>query len=156
MKQHIYNTELHWTGNTGQGTNSYTAYERSYEIKVQSKPVLYGSSDPSFRGDRSKYNPEELFLMSISACHMLWYLHLCSEAKITVIKYSDQALATMTENKDGSGRFDSAQLNPNVEILEKDKVDLANELHEKANQMCFIANSCNFDISHSPKTCSTK
>jgi hypothetical protein len=83
-KIHRYRTQVVWTGNLGQGTASYRAYERSHEIVVEEKPLIAGSSDPAFRGDKTKYNPEELFVASLSICHMLWYLHLCAEASTEV------------------------------------------------------------------------
>ncbi len=87
MKQHQYYTKLQWTGNTGKGTETYRGYERSHSISVEGKPVIEASSDPSFRGDKSKYNPEEMFLASLSSCHMLWFLHFCSEASVVVLEY---------------------------------------------------------------------
>ena len=102
-------------------------------------------------GDVTRYNPEDLFVSSISACHMLWYLHLCTVNGITVTSYLDNAQGTMKEQKDGSGHFDEVILRPEIQILERDKINLAYSLHEQANQMCFIANSCNFEIKHQPK-----
>ena len=110
--------------------------------------VILGSSDPAFRGDPTKHNPEELFLSSIASCHMLWYLHFCSEAKIVVTDYQDQAIGHMEENENGSGQFKEVFLNPVVTIHNQDKMKLASDLHHKAHQYCFIANSCNFPIQH--------
>lgn len=151
MKKHHYTLELNWTGNLGKGTQNYRSYERSYSISIDGKATLHGSSDPSFRGDQSKYNPEELFLMSISSCHMLWYLHLCAEAGIVVTSYTDHATGEMEENSAGSGKFTSVILHPVVKITNHEQQDKANELHKKANEMCFIANSCNFPILHVPE-----
>ncbi|ADR21107.1 peroxiredoxin [Marivirga tractuosa] len=150
MKDHHYQSLLKWTGNTGKGTKSYTSYERSYDIIIENKPTLKGSADPGFRGDASLHNPEDVFLASISSCHMLWYLHLCAVNKITVIDYQDKASATMQEDSQGKGHFTGAILHPEVIILEKDKIELAESLHQKANEYCFIANSCNFPIQHDP------
>lgn len=150
MKQHIYTVSLDWTGNTGRGTTSYKAYRRDFIVQIDGKPTLKGSSDPSFRGDKNRYNPEELFVASISSCHMLWYLHLCSANGITVVDYKDTANAVMIEEEGGAGHFESVTLKPEVGILESDKKELALELHHKANEMCFIANSCNFEIRHEP------
>ena len=80
-KSHLYPIRMRWTGNTGQGTGDYRGYERAHEYSVEGKPVIPGSSDPTFRGDRTRYNPEELLVMSLSSCHMLWYLHLCAEPR---------------------------------------------------------------------------
>lgn len=146
--KHHYNTKLTWTGNSGAGTSDYKSYERSYKVEVDGKSIIEGSSDPAFRGDASKYNPEELFLASISSCHMLWYLHLCSVNNIVVIDYSDKAKGTMNENKDGSGQFELVTLNPEIIVEEKSMIELATSLHKQANEMCFIANSCNFKIEH--------
>jgi organic hydroperoxide reductase OsmC/OhrA len=90
MRKHSYQTFLKWTGNKGLGTENYCAYNRTYEIEVQNKPVIKGSSDPAFCGDKTKYNPEELLVASISSCHMLWYLHLCAEANVIVVDYCDR------------------------------------------------------------------
>lgn len=151
MKQHHYKSTVTWTGNTNEGTKSYTSYSRNHTISGEGKSDhVLGSSDPSFMGDPARYNPEDLFLSSLSACHMLWFLHLCSQNKIVVTAYVDQAAGTMQELPDGSGKFTSVTLHPQVIIKDAANIALANELHHQANQMCFIANSCNFKIDHKP------
>lgn len=150
MKKHHYESTLTWTGNTGRGTADYRSYKRDYEIQIDGKVALLGSSDPTFRGDKKRHNPEELFLASISSCHMLWYLHLCSNNGITVVEYQDRSKGEMIEKEGGAGYFETVTLHPKVVILELDKKELAMELHHKANEMCFIANSCNFKIRHEP------
>ena len=148
IKKHYYKSNLKWTGNSGSGTSDYKSYERSYQVSVEGKPTLEGSSDPAFRGDISKHNPEELFLTSISSCHMLWYLHLCSANKVLVLEYEDAAEGIMTEHKDGSGKFESVTLHPKVVVESELMIEKAKSLHKQANKMCFIANSCNFEIGH--------
>ena len=150
MKTHNYATTINWTGNTGKGTQSYTAYKRDYSISAQGKTEIAGSSDPAFRGDPTRYNPEELLLASLSSCHMLWYLHLCAEAGVIVTAYTDSATGIMTETANGSGRFTEVTLNPIVTVTESTMVETANSLHKKANELCYIANSCNFPIHHKP------
>ncbi|MGJ1283566.1 OsmC family protein [Sphingobacterium spiritivorum] len=147
-KQHHYNVTVEWTGNTGQGTKSYTSYSRNHSIRSESKAIIEASSDPAFRGDPQRYNPEELLLSSVSSCHMLWYLHFCTQHNITVLTYTDQPEGTMLENEDGSGYFTGIILCPQIEIAEEDKVELAKDLHHKANTYCFIANSLNFKVEH--------
>lgn len=154
-KQHNYKLTVKWTGNKGQGTSSYRSYDRSHTISIANKVDILCSSDPAFGGDKTKYNPEELLVASISACHMLWYLHLCSEAGVVVIDYTDNATGTLQETEDGGGHFTEVILNPNVIVSDKSMVDKANELHQKANKLCFIANSCNFPINHKA-TCQTE
>ncbi len=148
--EHHYQAIIEWTGNLGVGTDNYKAYSRNYLIKISGKEIIKGSSDPAFRGDLSRFNPEELLLASLSSCHMLWYLHLCAQNKIVVEAYSDEAEATMLENEDGSGYFKSVILKPVVTIAHKNVLSLAEKLHIQANKMCFIANSVNFEVHHKP------
>ena len=148
MKTHNYNLTVNWTGNKGEGTNGYKSYERSYEVFVKGKEIINGSADPAFLGDVTKYNPEELLLASLSGCHMLWYLHLCAEAGVIVNSYTDAPKGTMTETENGGGRFDSVELYPTVIVLREDMVEAATQLHKKANELCFIANSVNFTVRH--------
>ncbi|WP_374464311.1 OsmC family protein [Chryseobacterium sp.] len=150
MKTHHYKTTIQWTGNKGSGTSSYRDYERSHTISAENKPVIEGSSDPAFRGDRTKYNPEEMLLSSLSSCHMLWYLHFCSEAGIIVTEYTDEASGIMAETASGSGHFTEVILHPRVTVAEASMVEKAEQLHHKANEYCFIANSVNFPVKHIP------
>lgn len=150
-RKHHYSTRLEWTGNLGAGTTDYRVYSRDHEISIptSSAPIL-GSSDPSFRGDPNRYNPEELLLASLSACHMLWYLHLCAVNGVIVTDYQDQATATMEEVQNGSGRFTEAVLQPTVTVSSNEMIPQALELHAIASQKCFIANSVNFPVLHQP------
>jgi len=150
MPNHHYKTTVNWTGNQGQGTASYTSYKRDHEARVQNKDLILCSSDPSFRGDPTRYNPEELLVVSLSSCHMLWYLHLCSVAGVIVVDYSDDATGTMEETSQGGGRFTEVVLYPTVRVKEASMIDKAMELHQQAGKLCFIANSCNFPVLHKP------
>ncbi len=150
-KLHNYEVKIEWTGNEGQGTSNYKAYNRNHTIMGKEKySEIKASSDPSFLGDKERYNPEDLFVSSLSACHMLWYLHLCTVNKIVVTDYKDNATGVMEESKTGSGRFISVTLNPVVHITNENLKEKAIQLHEEANKMCFVANSCNFEIDHVP------
>lgn len=150
-KNHNYQISLRWTGNQGTGTNSYAGYQRSYRLSSPNKPVLEGSSDQVFRGDKSKYNPEDLLVAALSACHMLMYLHLCADAGIVVSGYEDHAEGVMTELPDGSGSFQEVTLRPAVLIENREGKEKAYELHNRANELCFIANSVNFPVRHKPR-----
>ena len=146
--QHQYIATIQWTGNKGTGTDHYRNYDRSHEIIIENKPTIAGSSDPAFRGDATKHNPEDLLLSSLAACHMLWYLHVCAEAGVIVTNYIDHATGTMTETANGSGRFTEVVLHPIVTIVAEHMITKANELHRKAHELCFIANSVNFPVRH--------
>lgn len=148
---HQYSLNLKWTGNRGAGTSGYSAYSRSHIISKENKAEISASSDPAFHGDRSKYNPEELFLAALSSCHMLWYLHLCAEAEVIVLDYEDRPEGSMKEEADGRGYFQEVILNPVVKVKEATMMEKALQLHDKAGSMCFIANSVNFSVRHHPK-----
>jgi organic hydroperoxide reductase OsmC/OhrA len=150
-KEHHYSTQLNWTGNRGEGTSNYKAYDRDHVITAGGKPEIPGSSDPAFRGNPDRYNPEELFVSSLSACHMLWYLHCCAVNGVVVVDYHDYAEGTMVEDADGNGRFSAVTLRPVVTVSEASMMEKAQTLHEDAHKFCFIANSCNFPVRHVPE-----
>jgi organic hydroperoxide reductase OsmC/OhrA len=150
QREHRYSVNVRWTGNTGQGTSDYRSYRRDHEIDVAGKPAIPGSADPKFRGDPLRYNPEELLVAALSTCHMLWYLHLCADAGIVVMSYEDRAEGTMEESSEGAGRFAGVTLRPQVRI--KGSVEQAEALHERAHELCFIANSVNFPVEHQAVT----
>src|ERR1700704_6482670 len=118
-KEHHYLTNLRWTGNRGEGTSNYKAYHRDHVLSAAGKPELPGSSDPSFRGNPQRYNPEELLVASLSSCHMLWYLHLCSVNGVVVVDYQDSAEGLMLETEDGGGHFSTVVLRPMITVTEE-------------------------------------
>jgi organic hydroperoxide reductase OsmC/OhrA len=147
---HLYPIRMTWTGNTGTGTASYRGYQRAHEYSVPGKPVIPGSSDPVFRGDATRYNPEELLVMAVSSCHMLWYLHLCAEAGVVVTAYADDAVGTMVEVKETGGHFTEIVLRPVATLQPGSDVSLAASLHAQAHHLCFVANSVNFPVRCEP------
>ena len=149
-REHTYKTHIKWTGNSGHGTTDATSYERSHTLIINHKPDILCSSDTPFRGDANKHNPEDFFLYSLAACHMLWYLHLCADHGIVVTSYTDDAVGTMVEKPAGGGHFTAVTLYPKVRITDETLIDKANALHEEAHKKCFIANSCNFPVVHEP------
>lgn len=149
-REHRYSVTVEWTGNLGVGTSGYRTYDRRHDISVAGKPTILGSSDPAFLGDPARYNPEDLLVASLSACHMLWYLHLCADAGIVVTEYRDQAEGVMEEAGNGAGRFTSVTLKPEVEVKLGADLDKAQALHQQAHAMCFIANSVNFPVRCEP------
>jgi organic hydroperoxide reductase OsmC/OhrA len=151
VKQHTYQVRVDWTGNDGEGTKSYKGYRRDHVITAERKPQIPGSSDPSFRGDPTRYNPEELLVASLSTCHMLWYLHLCAVNQVTVLEYRDAAAGVMEEGEDGSGAFVRVLLQPAVKIAAGDDRAKALALHEQAHHDCFIARSVNFPVEVVPQ-----
>lgn len=146
---HHYALTTEWTGNTGTGTDGYRNYKREHIIRLSGKPDLLGSADPTFRGDRSRHNPEELLVAALSACHMLSYLHVCVVNGVVVTAYTDNATGTMETIGDG-GRMTEVVLRPQVTVRDADMVAKAQTLHARASELCFIANSVNFPVKHEP------
>ena len=149
---HSYETTLTWTGNRGSGTSGYRTYSRAHEITAPGRPALLGSSDPTFRGDPDRWNPEQLMVAALSQCHMLGYLHLCADAGVVVTGYTDAASGTMAQTPDGGGHFTEITLRPQVTVAGPEMVQAAEALHKQAHALCFIANSVNFPVSHEPTT----
>ncbi|ASL48829.1 hypothetical protein bAD24_p00630 (plasmid) [Burkholderia sp. AD24] len=147
--EHKYRVSVEWTGNQGTGTSGYRAYGRDHVIRAGSKPNISGSSDAAFLGDAECWNPEELFLGATSACHKLWYLHLCADAGICVLAYVDEASGTMIDSPE-RGQFTEIILHPRVTIRAGDDRDMAERLHHVAHEKCYIANSVNFPIRCEP------
>lgn len=151
MKQHTYEVRVDWTGNDGEGTKTYKGYRRDHTIACEGKPLIEGSSDPSFRGDRSRYNPEELLVASLSSCHMLWYLHLCSVNHVIVLDYRDSASGALEEGNDASGEFVRVTLRPTVKISPGNDRARALAIHDEAHRLCFIARSVRFPVDVVPE-----
>ncbi|MFJ9774077.1 OsmC family protein [Kitasatospora sp. NPDC101157] len=146
-RQHEYTAEISWTGNQGTGTSDYRSYSRDVEVTAEGLPAIPGSADPVFRGDRARWNPEQLLLVALSQCHLLSYLHLCAVNGVVVTSYVDRPVGTMTVSPEG-GHFTSAVLHPRVEVAEAGMAEQALALHAQANRACFIANSVNFPVQH--------
>lgn len=149
--EHRFTISLKWTGNRGTGTSDYRSYGRQHEIAAAGKSIaIPASSTPVFRGDKDRYNPEELLIGSLSGCHMLWFLHLCTEAGITVTAYDDDAEGTMTLNPDGSGQFSEVVLRPRVRYEPEQPRERIEALHHRSHELCFIARSVNFPVRCEP------
>jgi organic hydroperoxide reductase OsmC/OhrA len=148
-KVHEYASRLVWEGNKGDATSNYSTYGRQYRIRVDGKPDLVGSADKSFLGDPGKHDPEDLFLASLSSCHLLSYLALCAKHKISVTSYEDDASGTLSLTPEGGGKFTEVVLRPRVTIASGDQ-ELAMKLHEKAHHLCFIANSVSCPVRNEP------
>ena len=148
---HRYAMTIRWTGDVGSGTSDYGGYRRDHEIHRDDKPIILGSSDPAFRGDAARWNPEELLVAALSQCHMLWYLHLCAVGGVVVTDYTDTPVGTMTmDATGGGGEFTDVVLRPAVTVASPSMVDKAQALHDEIDSICFIARSVNFPVRHEP------
>lgn len=148
--KHLFKAKLNWTSVPKGAISNSKIYSKSHQIAIDGKALLNVSAAKAFKGDPGLYNPEDLLLSSVVSCHMMSYLYVCSQNDITVVSYQDDAEATLEVLENGSGRFIEIHLNPKIIIKEKEKIEEAISLHTKANELCFIANSCNFPILHFP------
>jgi organic hydroperoxide reductase OsmC/OhrA len=145
-RQHDYTPLVRWTGDKGQGTKTYLGYARTWNIEAPGKAIVACSNDPLLGGDPTKYNPEDLLLSSLSACHMLWYLHLASNAKIVVRGYVDAPVGVGETSPNGAGRFLSATLRPTITVERGADLKRAEAIHHEIHEFCFIARSVNFPV----------
>ena len=149
--KHDFPSRVVWTGNRGSGTSAYEDYDRTWDMAVEGKEVLHCSNDPLLGGDPSKYNPEDMLIAALSSCHMLWYLHLCSKAGVTVTSYEDVPVGIGESEPSGKGKFVEAVLNPKITITADSDAEKAVSLHDEIHKYCFIARSVNFPVSYKPE-----
>lgn len=148
--QHEFSARVQWTGNRGEGTRSYRGYDRTWDIATPGKPVVHCSNDPRLGGDPALPNPEDLLISALASCHMLWYLHLASNAGIIVTGYRDDAVGVGESTPDGAGRFVRAVLKPHITVRAGADLARAAALHGEIGKYCFIARSVNFPVHHAP------
>jgi organic hydroperoxide reductase OsmC/OhrA len=147
---HTYRTELAWAGSTAAG---YDDYGRAH--RLDAPPAGTGldlSSDPAFRGDPARLNPEQLLLAAASSCQLLSFLAVAARARIDVVAYADQAEAIMPED-DRPMRLTRITLRP-VITLGASSADVPDtrldHLVGVAHRECFIANSLRSDMTIEP------
>ena len=147
-EQHDYTSRIEWTGNRGEGTKSYRGYDRTWGVRTLGKPPIACSNDPLLGGDPTLHNPEDMLLSALSACHMLWYLHLASRAGIVVHGYRDEPVGVGESAPNGAGRFVRATLRPQIEVAAGSDLEKADAIHHEIHKYCFIARSVNFPVSY--------
>jgi organic hydroperoxide reductase OsmC/OhrA len=149
-RTHRYDLAVSWTGNRGTGTSGYRDYGRDHVISADGRPDIAGSSDPVFRGDKTRWNPELELVAALSQCHMLSYFHVCATAGVVVTAYEDAPYGVMAETDDDGGHFTEVVLRPRVTVADAAMAGQAAKLHEEASEKCFIASSVNFPVRHEP------
>jgi len=147
---HRYEVTVRWTGDAGSGTSDYRGYRRDHEVHGDGKPAILGSSDPAFRGDATRWNPEELLVAALAQCHMLWYLHLCAAGGVVVTDYTDTPVGTMAMDATGGGQFTDVVLRPAVTVADPSMAEKALALHDQIGALCFVARSVSFAVRHEP------
>lgn len=142
---HQYHLELNWTGNLQEDN---IKNDRRYEVNIQGKPTIHGSADKPFHGDPEKYNPEDLLMASLSACHMMSFFYVCRKREIQILSYKDEAEGVLSLNPDGSGQFDKATLKQQVTVAGWPDDLSVDEVNKQASKLCFIKNSINFPVDY--------
>lgn len=148
LGEHEYALTATWNGNLGGGTSGYRDYSRDVTLSVDGKPDVLASADKPFRGDPTRWNPEDMLLGALSECHLLSYLHACVTAGVVVVSYRDHATGVMREDGRSGGAFTEVLLRPEVVVAEPSMIERAELAHDSAHRMCFIANSVNFPVRH--------
>lgn len=150
-KYHDFTAQIAWTGNRGEGTAHYKGYDRTWSIVTEGKPVVHCSNDPMLGGNPTRHNPEDILLSSLSACHMLWYLHLASNAGIVVSAYEDAPLGVGETLPNGASRFTQVTLRPRITVASGTDLKKADQIHYDVHNYCFIARSVNFPVIYTAK-----
>ena len=147
---HHYAAKITWHGRRDGLPFDYRSYDRTHRVEIEGKPAFIASADPTFLGDSSLYNPEDMLVVALSSCHMLSYLAICARARVTVLSYTDEAEGVMVMDQPDTGRFSDVLLKPVVELAPGSDVEKARSFHAMAHKVCFIARSVNFPVRCEP------
>ena len=128
---------------------SYKEYSRFYLVRSEGKADFMATAAPEYFGSKYHYNPEDMLVVALSACHMLTYLAFAANSKIEVLSYEDDASGTLAE-EGKVVKFKEVILRPKIKITAASDKNKAAELHDKAHHGCFIANSVNFAVKVEP------
>lgn len=131
---------------------SYADYQREHEWLTGSGQQLRASAAPAFLGDGKSIDPEEAFVGSVAACHMLTFLAICARRRIVVDSYRDAAVGFLRKNEQGRLAITRVELFPEITFAaEPPEPEALEWLHERSHEECFIANSVNTEIVVSSK-----
>jgi organic hydroperoxide reductase OsmC/OhrA len=144
----VFISYLEWTGAAKGPTRDPATFSRDINVSVDAV-TLPMSSAPSYRGDPSRANPEQLFVASLSACQALTYLFLAAKNRIPVVGYTDDADGRLGL-LNGKIRMSRVTLRPTITLEAGTNETRARELVAKAHEGCFIANSVATPIDITP------
>jgi organic hydroperoxide reductase OsmC/OhrA len=143
---HTYEARVAWSGSTGGG---YRSYSRDH-LAIANGVDLPMSSDPAFRGNAERTNPEQLLLVAASSCQLLWLLHLCAEAGIDVVDYVDEPTASMPDDGEQTS-ITEIVLRPRITVAGDVDTAQVEALCQRAHELCFVANSLKTEIRVEPE-----
>ncbi|MCH7918344.1 MAG: OsmC family protein [Planctomycetes bacterium] len=131
-------------------------YRRCYTFQFDGGARVPGSASPHVvpppLSDEQAVDPEELFVASLSSCHMLWFLSIAAEQQFCVDHYRDSAVGWMEQASNGKPAMTRVTLRPEVRfsgdpLPTREQLD---EMHHQAHEACFIANSVKTEIACEP------
>jgi organic hydroperoxide reductase OsmC/OhrA len=132
-------------------------YSRRHTLTFDGGVVVPGSSSPHVvprpMSDPTCVDPEELFVASLSACHLLWFLGIAAKHGFVVDRYRDDAEGTLAH--DDSGRLVMTEVTLQPEVIWSGELHPAphevDAMHHEAHRLCFIANSVITDVRCEPR-----
>lgn len=137
--------------NRGDREFTYQKYSRDHEWRFDGGAVVPASASPAYMGGEAHVDPEEAFVASLSACHMLTFLALCTKERLVVESYEDDAVGHLEKNADGKMAVTRVTLRPNIVFSGGDpSQETLDKLHHDSHEMCFIASSVKTDITVEP------
>tara|TARA_R110000744_G_scaffold125723_3_gene231404 strand:- start:129 stop:638 length:510 start_codon:yes stop_codon:yes gene_type:complete len=144
MSEHIATIEWKRTSDDF----AYATYNREHTWKFEGGESVRASAAPAYQGDPSCVDPEEAFVASLSSCHMLTFLALCTKEKLVVDSYIDEAIGYMTKSDDGRMSIAKVVLRPSITFGGDGAPaqQVLDDLHHEAHKLCFIANSVKTEV----------
>lgn len=144
---HRYEAQVRWQGSTAAG---YRGYDRTHRVSTPpANHDLTVSADPSFRGDPTVVNPEQLLLAAASSCQLLSFLALAAQAGVDVVDYRDDAEAEMPVTS-GPMRITLVTLRPRILVAPGTDVGRVHDLVGRAHDTCYIANTLTAELHVEP------
>jgi organic hydroperoxide reductase OsmC/OhrA len=154
MAGHYYTAQVEWACDGDYAANAYSRghiwrFDGGLEIPASASPTVV----PLPYAIEAAVDPEEAFVAAISSCHMLSFLDLARRANFVVASYSDQAQGQMSRVARGKMAISKVVLRPAITLVAAENPDPTwlTDLHEKAHDVCFIANSVNCEIVVEPE-----
>ena len=153
---HEYRAAVQWQRQAGEAFTD-NRYSRRHVLRFDGGAELAGSSSPQVVrlpwSDASAVDPEEMFVASLSSCHLLWFLSLAASEGWCVDEYIDDAVGVMAHDEHGRMAVTVVTLRPAVRCAGPSQPSAAQlaELHHRAHGACFIANSVRSDVRCEPR-----
>ena len=127
-------------------------YSRVHSLHFDGGLTVPGTAGPANVNPRysreGALDPEQAFVASLSACHMLWFLDIAARAGFLVEAYRDEAEGVLAEGPTGKQMMTRVALRPEVTFSgdRRPTPQELSDLHHRAHEECFIANSVTSEV----------